>query len=197
MYTYTRDGKSWISTGTRAYPIIAGGDGEPVVPTGTPPTPKMVPESDLMAVKSQASEWKTKHDSLTTQYDAAFQELNQLKARHQQTSQELEAARSLQTRVTELEGKLAASETSRGDLEKRFLDTRRSSLVERFGLKPEDVVTYDTPEKLDLVEGALSKINPRAGNKPGYDLGGNGGGLDHSSLSAMDKIRQGLELRTK
>ena len=160
----------------------AGGSG------GT--APKLVPESDLLAVKHGAEQEITGLKAQLVTLQASVDSKHQESASARAKVQELETAITVLTgKVTEVEtlrSELAASKTSREELERSLLDTRKQTLVSTYGMKLEDVKDY-TKDQLAFAEQVLSKA-PR-GTKGSYDRGGGAGGQDFATLSARDKIR--------
>ena len=159
------------------------------------PGRKLIPESDLLAVKNRyekdLTDIRGSLTNLQSKYDQAFQESNQLKASKSDLENQLSEARASSQEAETLRQRIAALEESKSSLEKTVLQTKRMSLAERHGFKDEDLKDY-TPDQLSLLENALSKIPNRRGS---IDRGG--GGSSNAPTSARDRIRLGLEQRSK
>lgn len=185
-------------------PDAGGAPATPPAPPATPPAPKMVPESDLLAVKSglqkdidslksQLADTRGRHDVTAADASAKAARIATLEA-------ELAEASTSITKVEELTQALAASETSRGEMATKLLETKRASLVKDYGYKPEDLKDA-TLDQLVLYEDAAAKLGGRPasnGNgRPGYDRGGSSGGADsREGMTTQEMISSSLDKLT-
>lgn len=163
-------------------------------------TVKMVPESDVIAVKEGA---KRELEGVRTAHTA---EMNIAKTDLSTTQNKLYLA---EAHVTELEGKLTEHtntaeevarikgelETAQGavkGLEDKALEYRRSILVSTYGI-PADTVNEKTMAQLDSYEEALKavKVATGVGN---YAIGGGGGGAPGAKLTPIEQAAEELKL---
>ena len=174
-------------------------------PTGDPspapaPTVKMVPESDVMAVKEGA---RKELEGTKTAHTA---EMNIAKGEMSTAQNKLYAA---EARVTELEGKLTETTNSaeelakvKGDLvtaqgavkglEDKALEYRRRDLVTTYGI-PADTVNEKTIAQLDSYEEALKAVHTAKG-VGNYAIGSGGGGAPGEKLTPIEQAGQELKL---
>lgn len=149
--------------------------GEPPPPEPPPsPGPKMVPESDLMAVKAQAQRTQTQ---LQGQIDQLQRDGGATRAQLETLTAELQVAKETVQEVEQLRSQAAAAEQSRDQLNQRLATSLREDLVSKYGYKAEDVKDYKL-EQLELLTEALAKA-PSGGqsrsNQPRFNSGTNGG----------------------
>lgn len=135
--------------------------------------PRMVPESDLLAVKAgkeglerKLSEAETKLSTLQNQSfvaEARAKALEERLAQMEPTAKELEA----------LKPQLSAAQKRSEELQSRALEYRKRVLAGQYGVAV-DSLKDRTMEQLDAVEEALKLVGARGGG--GYAAGGGSGG---------------------
>lgn len=169
----------------------------------TPPSPgsgnaqvKMVPESDLIAVKKGSE--KAVADTVTS-YEAKAVELKGLyDVEHQKVLLG-------ETRITELEGQvntnsgaagqaselqtqLAAAKAENEAAKVNLTEYQKNAIASRYGISV-DTLKDKTPEQLGHLEEALKIVGAKSGG--GYDTGG--GGSSAASLTPVDACAAEIE----
>ena len=170
----------------------------------TPPEgdkPKMVPESDLLAVKNSLGEKLTKAEQAAATAIADAEAAKASLSEAQQSKYQLEA------RVTELETQVKDGTSSKEELERvkgdltnanksveglttKVLESRRRELVATFSLNPE-VVKDKTLEQLDSFEEALKAVAAAKGIG-NFAVGGVTGG-GQAPTTGRQKMQAGFE----
>lgn len=164
-----------------------------------PPTSsvKMVPESDLIAVKKglekQLSDSKAEHETATsvatTQAEEARQQLLREQAAKEQLETQLKSAISQDDMAKVIASKDAA-ETRSKEMETQLLDLKRDSVAKTYNVNP-DILKDKTSEQLDFMVIALKAAG---GNKPdvkSFDLGGGKG--DSAPTGPLDRAKAIIE----
>jgi len=164
----------------------------------TPPTstPKMVPESDLVAVKKGAEKKEAELLSQIAEANRIKDEkhnlyLQTLAAKEQLEEQAKEGA-TLKDKVAELEGTLNATESSRKQLEEELLGIKRTSLAKSYNVSEESLKDKSASELKNL-EDALSLVG-NSNKKPANFDQGPGGISPPSTGSKLDELKEELKL---
>jgi vacuolar-type H+-ATPase subunit I/STV1 len=155
--------------------------------------PKMVPESDLLAVKSSKesleqrlketeSSWKQKHSEMADKFTAAEARARDLEEKYNQsiaTAEELKSARE----------QLEAAQTAAKDSGNRALGYRRKLLSQTFGIS-EDAIAEKDMVQLDSFEEALVAVkgSQGAGNFAVGSDGAGGSARDETPLERAGRI---------
>jgi len=174
---------------------------DPTTQTTTPPGegPKMVPEKDLLAVKSGA---ERKESELLTQVAEAIRlkdethgNLLQMQAAKEQLEEQLKDGVSTKAQVEELQTKLKAAEEAVSGSEVKLLDLKKVNVSATYGVDVSTLVGK-TMDQLNSLEEALKLVGNKA--KPAtLDLGGGGGGAA-APTTALEQAKAELaEIRSK
>lgn len=199
-------GSHWVwPDGNKVLAIMGGDDTptpEPPKPDTTPPpAPKMVPESDLLAVKSRLE--TTAQELNTTK--ATVSELNKLVESERTTKAELEkqleATKPNLEKVTKLETDLLAAQKTLEIFSSTATESRAKLLMVTYGvteavLRTDDGKAWLPADQLDIVERTLKRSsNNRATPKPpGFDAGSRGiAPTGYPQSSGISKIREGIK----
>jgi len=192
-FYFSPDGES-VGSGTGGSQSGDGGG-----PASTPGEPRMVPESDLMALKSAKD--VTQKELETAQLDLAekvgaldlrFGELTAAKAKHQELEAQLATLQTSASEVDKLKATLAASDKSRDALSNQLVDSKRAALVLSHGYKPEDVQEFGLSE-LTVLEKALAKLPTNQIQASASRGGGSTGSQDGlASVSSLDRMKRGF-----
>lgn len=147
---------------------------------------KTVPESDFQALKqsleSKVSETETKLAEATATLETE-------RAGHKPVEEKAGLVDGLAVEVEDLKTKLVTSETAAQVLLDQNLSDVRKKLVNDYHLPQEKVDAFNL-EQARLFLDTLPA--PQTVNPANYDMNSSGAGGDISTLSARDKIRQGL-----
>lgn len=153
---------------------------------------KMIPESDLLAVKKGLTADLEKKDSdlqeALKKADENYQTLLNERASTEAVKTELEGLRQGKTKADELQTQLDALKQQGEQASNRVLELHRRLLVQEFGISKE-VVDGKDQHGLTSLEEALRIVGPKRGS--GIDRGSNLGSTD-DGLSSREKIAQGL-----
>lgn len=155
--------------------------GDKGTPTPTT-TPKMVPESDLIAVKKglekELTEARAEGEKSTTELNTQLadvrQQLLQEQAAKEQLDTQLKSSISKDDMGKVVAAKEAAEKRSE-ELETKLLDLRKQSLVATYKV-PMETLKDKTNEQLDFMEIALKAAGGGSAAKS-FDLGGGAGGV--------------------
>lgn len=173
--------------------------------TQTPISPqvKMVPESDLIAVKvgleKKLGETKFEHESaiggLNTQITELRQQVLQEQAAKEQLDTQVKSSMSKEDVEKVVAAKDAADKRS-GELETQLLDLRRQSMSTAYRV-PAETLKDKTTEQLDFMEIALKAVGVGQVTTKPYDLGGGGGSAEPSTPieRAKEVIAKAMERR--
>jgi len=156
--------------------------------------PKLVPESDLMALKAKLeketgelqSQLEQAKNLADTHYANLLKEQAQaeaIRAELSEAKKELEELRGLKSLKEQAEAKVA-------ELENKLLDVERQRLIQVYKL-PEEKLQGKTLAELKAIEEAIQLVGMRTSSRYATGVGG-----EAAPLSAFDKIKQGLEQLT-
>ncbi len=171
---------------------------EPVATETKPPETKMVPESDLIAIKkglqTEVKDAKKAHEeeriSLTGKLDEATNHLSKAEAKVkalEEKSSESVSSEELTKAKAELE-----TATKRGEeLATQALEYRRKLLVSTYGIT-EDAIKEKTFEQLGFLEEAL-ELTKSSKDSTGNLATGAGGGGSPAPESPMERAKRILE----
>ena len=159
---------------------------------------KVVPEADLMAVKtgtskevdeakSQLQISKEQLDAVTRHRDETHSSLLQVQAAKEQLEEQIREGVATKAQMEELQTKLTASGQEVGSLNTKLLDLKRVNISAAYGV---DVATLQerTMEQLTSLEEAL-KLVGKPGKPATVDLAGGGGGTA-VPVGALDQCKQ-------
>jgi len=146
---------------------------------------KVVPESDLMAVKTgaekekgelttQMTELKSLVDSSAKGREETHTQLLQVQAAKEQLEAQIKEGTATKAQVEELQAKLTTAEESVGGLTTRLLDQKKVNISVSYGVDV-NTLTGKTQEQLDSLEEALKLVGKRA-TPATLDLSGGGQG---------------------
>jgi len=162
------------------------------------PGPKMVPEKDLLAVKSGA---ERKESELLTQVAEAnrikeetHNNLLQQTAKVEQLEEQLKDGVATKSQVEELQTKLKAAEEAVSGSETKLLDLKKVNVATTYGV---DVSTLagKTMDQLNSLEEALKLVGNKAKSAT-MDVGGGGGGA--APTTALEQaIAELADIRSK
>lgn len=159
---------------------------------------KVVPEADLMAVKtgaerdageakSQLQIAKEQLDAVTKHRDETHSNLLQAQAAKEQLEEQIKEGVATKAQMEELQTKLSANEQVVGSLNTRLLDLKRVNVSTAYGV---DVNTLQerTMEQLESLEEALKLVGKPA--RPAtVDIAGGGGGTA-VPVTAMEQCKE-------
>ena len=152
---------------------------------------KMVPESDLLAIKASRESLQTQFDGLKEQTRTQVSELGvRLAAAEAKAAESEEHATKLTTAEEELKttkAALEAAQTSGEGHRAKALEYRRTLIAASFNV-PADTMKEKTMEQLDSFEEALKAVGGIA-KGTGYAAGGGGGAAPAPELP-MDRARR-------
>ena len=159
---------------------------------GTDDTRKMIPESDLMAVKraaeSKEKEFSTQIETLQSQLVEAnrikeekHNSLIQAQASHSQLEEKLKDYEAAKSKSEELQTKLTTIEASVSGLNTKLLDQKKQLLTTQYQIGTE-ALEGKTVEQLDLLEEALKLVGKPAKQTTTVDLGGGGAAVPPTSV---------------
>ncbi len=148
----------------------------PVAPPSIPSS-KMVPESDLLVVKSMKEGLEKKLQESESTYKSQISDMTtksiSLEAKIKELEGQMQSATLNTAELTKAKEQVAALQKKADDAEKKLLDTRRTHLSQIYGV-PLETLINKSPEQLDIFEEALKIAGKRpAGN---YAIGGAYGG---------------------
>ena len=169
---------------------------EHTLPDGT--VIKVVPETDVMAVKagtskeldemkSQVQIAKDQLDAVTKHRDETHSNLLQVQAAKEQLEEQIKEGVATKTQMEELQTKLTAEGQVVSSLNTRLLDLKRVNVSTAYGV---DVNTLQekTMEQLESLEEALKLVGKPA--KPAtVDIAGGGGGIA-IPVTAMEQCKE-------
>ena len=173
-----------------------GGDGDGA--------PKMVPESDLMAIKANLTQTvtdlttargeiqtqKTENERLTGLASTHQADATTAKARVAElTPLETQIADSV-TKLGAEKARADAAESALSESQKGLLDLRKRNLTEKYGVETEKL-EGKTLSELATYEEALALVPANGSGRARFDGGGGGGG-GGEKLSARQQLAQGL-----
>ena len=164
----------------------------------TSDSPKLVPESDLLAVKKGSEEKISKLTAdiaeASRKSDEHYQNLLNERASAEAVKLELEQLKATSKDVAEIQAKLDALRNQSVQDSTRSLELHRQLLVLKYSIGKE-LVDGKTQQQLDSLEEALKIIGP-VKKSSGIDHGGNTG-VTSGSLSSREKIAAGLAQKFK
>lgn len=176
---------------------IAGGS-----PEGDPPAPapdpnqgrKMVPESDLIAVKKslegKVGELEGKLSEAQRVASEHYQNLVSERASGEDAKVQLRNLQESVRVLDDLKTQLDASRTAGEEAINKLLDYRKSTLMTTYNV-PKTTLDGKNQHELDVLEEALQLSGARRGS--GIDTGGGGG--SSSTRTSREKILAGLDSR--
>ena len=165
--------------------------------------PRMVPESDLIAVKKgllkELEEAKAGHTTTLTQMNTQLSEIRQQLLQEQAAKEQLDTQ--LKSSISQDDmGKVIADRDAAikrsGELDSKLLDLRRNSMATTYKV-PADTLKDRTSDQLDLMEIALKAVGGGQASTKSFDLGGGGGAASPSTPidRAKEAIAKAMEKR--
>ncbi len=149
---------------------------------------KTVPEADLIALKQSL---ESKVSEKETELATANASLETERAGHKPVEEKAGLVDGLAIEVEDLKTRLTISEAATQTLLDQNLGDVRKKLVEEYKL-PQDKVDTMNLEQAKMFLDTLPVPTAAASSPANYDMQGVGAGGDVSTLSARDKIRQGI-----
>lgn len=165
-------------------PNTSAADGKE--PDNSGASAKTVPESDFQALKQSL---ESKLGDKDTELATAKATLDTERADRKSVEEKAGQVDGLAVEIEDLKTKLATSETATQTLMTQNLSDVRKKLVNEYHLPQEKVDAFNL-EQARLFLDTLPA--PQAVNPANYDMNSSGAGGDISTLSAREKIRQGL-----
>ena len=147
---------------------------------------KTVPESDFQALKQSLESKLSESETKLTKAEAT---LETERAGHKPVEEKAGLVDGLAIEVEDLKTKLSTSETAAQVLQDQNLSDVRKKLVNDYHLPQEKVDAFNL-EQARLFLDTLPA--PQTVSPANYDMNSSGAGGDISTLSAREKIRQGL-----
>ncbi len=141
--------------------------------TTTTDTPKMVPESDLLAVKAAKEGLQTKLTEATTTLSEATNKLSVVEARESELKDKLTLTTADAEELKRVKPELETAQTAVKNLTGKVLDGRRKLIAGSFGI-PIASLEEKTLEQLDNYEEALKAVSAQKGTG-NYAIGAGGG----------------------
>jgi len=174
---------------------------EHTLPDGT--VIKVVPEADLMAVKtgaereagevkSQLQIAKEQLDAVTRHRDETHGNLLQAQAAKEQLEEQIREGVATKAQMEELQTKLSVNEQVVGSLNSKLLDLKRVNVSIAYGVDA-STLQEKTMEQLESLEEAL-KLVGRPARPATVDVAGGGGGTA-VPVGALEQCKQ--EIATK
>jgi len=159
---------------------------------------RMVPESDLMAVKanlsrlesentdlkSQLAEWKT---NATTAQDT----FRRVEVDRDSALTKIEDLTNQIAEIPDLRTQLASANAQLETANTRIVEGHKSTL-KSLGI-PDSLLEGKTPDEMMLMQNALSAVNHRPNTQARLDAGGGGGGSTSGNLTGRKVIQQALD----
>lgn len=159
----------------------SGGDGQ-----------KMVPESDLLAIKKglgeQLDRAKAELEATKKSADGHYQNLLTERASKEEIQKSLQSAQEATKSLEQLKAELEAAKKGSEQSTKSLLDFKRQYLIDIYNV-PKDAVEGKGQQELESLEQALKIVGAKRGS--GIDTGTGGG--SKSPATAREKITAGLE----
>jgi len=163
----------------------------------TPPTDKMVPERDLVAVKEglnkQVAELKTELENSKKTADGHYGDLLNERASKEAATRKLEELSTKLAGLETLQTQLTSEIETRKKLESQLLETKRNQLLAEYNI-PKEVVADKGAAELELLEQSLRLIGDR--KRSGIDGGGGGTG-SRTAKTGRELILSGLDQHFK
>ena len=169
----------------------------------TPPSPgsgnaqvKMVPESDLIAVKKGSEKavadtvasYEAKAVELKGLYDVEHQKVLLGETRITELEGQVNTNSGAAGQASELQTKLDAAKAENEAAKVNLVEYQKNAIATRYGISVE-TLKDKTPEQLGHLEEALKIVGAKSGG--GYDTGGGGGSA--ASLTPLDACAAEIE----
>ena len=166
-------------------------------------SPKMVPESDLLAVKANLTQTITDLSTARGEIVTNKSEIDRLMGLAQTHQSDATTAKARVEELSPLETQIANSEKSLGaekaradaaesalsEAQKGLLDLHKRNLTDKYGVE-EGKLEGKTLSELATYEEALALIPANGNGRARFDGGGGGGGSE--AISARQQIAAGL-----
>ena len=153
---------------------------------------KLVPESDLLAIKKglgeQLDRAKAELEATKKAADDHYQNLLTERASKEEIQKSLQTAQEAAKSLEQLKAELEAAKKGSEQSTKALLDFRRQYLINLYNV-PKDAVEGKGQQELDSLEQALKIVGAKRGS--GIDTGAGGGAK--APTTAREKITAGLE----
>ena len=169
-----------------------GGTGTPSGNTGNQDNRKMVPESDLLAVKSKSEGLTTELAASKKNQDDTYQLLLGERASKEALTLQVGNLQTSSSDFERIKGELDVSRKTGEELTSKLLDSHRQRLATEYNISVE-VLAGKTQQELDTAEEVLKVNGTRRGS--GIDNGGGGGAS--APKTSFDKMKSGLAARRK
>ena len=160
----------------------------------TPPSAKMVPESDLLAVKAGRESVEKKLAEVESTYKSKVSEtetkLFATEAKVKDLEEKLNQANLTAKEHAAVKAQLDAAAKSIESLNAKALDYRKKVIATTFQI-PVDTLNGKTMEQLDLFEDALKALAVSKGSSGGgYAAGAGGGGGAAKVETSLDRAKR-------
>ena len=170
-------------------PVVTDPPKDPVTPDPvvTDPAPKMVPESDLLAVKSKRDEYKTAVTTAETEAADWQKKFNDLTGQHSTASTELESLKTVQTDLDELKAKSEGDSKTLTETSTGLIARTKDVITARYPNLDVAKLKDKTLEQLDIMLETLEDVAPsgRKNNDPGPS-GGSSNGVSPLDIAAQE-----------
>ena len=154
--------------------------------------PKLVPESDLLAVKARLKQetehLKTQLDEASQKADTHYSSLLAEKAAKEKVAAELEELKKEVEQLRPLTAEKEKAVERIKELENLLLDVKMKGLMHVYKI-PAEKLSGKTLAELNAIEEALKLVGREAGR---FDVTGAGAGAE-AKLSAMEKLKAGFD----
>jgi len=158
--------------------------------------PKLVPETDLLAVKAKAEkdvgELQSQLDTAKSQSDTHYTNLLSTQAERDKVTAELEELKKEVEQLRPLSADKEGLTKQIKEMEKTLLDVSVKRIAQVYKV-PEDKLQGKTLTELNAIEEAFKLTGREAGR---FDIAGTPAGAGEG-LSAREKVKQGLEQLSK
>lgn len=163
----------------------------------TDQTPKMVPESDLLAVKArldkETTEWSEKLASALQSADSHHSKLLAEQAAKEKLAAELEELKSEAEKLRGLSPLKEQLEKELAEVHKQLLGASLKRIAQVYKV-PEDKLLGKTLAELNLMEETLKLVGRDTGR---FDTGATATGVGAAPLTAREKLQAGFEQISK
>jgi predicted RNase H-like nuclease (RuvC/YqgF family) len=180
-----------MANATETADVVEVSEETPVAKDTPTPNPslngaaRMVPESDLLAVKSDRDKARNEIEGLKSANQSYQDSTQKLETRLTEYQQQVQRFNEVDNENKSLRDELAASKKSRGELETVLLDSKRITL-KAHGLE-EAFFEGKSLHELAMIEEALSKASPNnVSSSSGLDSTGGTGSARPTSLLDAD-----------
>ncbi len=163
------------------------GEGTPP-PKGNDSDPKMVPESDLLAVKSARDDARTKLTTAETEASSWQSKFNDVTAKHSTAITELESLKNVQTDLDELKGKSEGDVKLLTETKEGLVARTKDVILSRYEKLDPKKLENKTLEQLDMMLDTLEDVAPSGRKKNDPGPGNSSNGVVDGLQNAADEL---------